>query len=127
MPPGIAVARAGPRVGEDRHRHAAGGDRAAVDVRQAVFHREVVEQEPRLEIVETVEDDVAALGETLGVAVIEVIDVGVDHDIGVDPRDLGAGGLGLGHFPLDVLLVEEHLSLEVGQLDRVAIPTLFTS
>jgi hypothetical protein len=47
--------------------------------------------------------------------------VGVDVDAGVDAGEVEAGGFGLGEGGAGIGFVEEHLALEVGGLDEVAV------
>ena len=51
----------------------------------------------------------------------EVGDVGVDVDAGVDAGEMAAGGFGFGESGAGVVFVEEHLALQVGGLDEVAV------
>ena len=55
---GHQAGEAGGFAGQDRHRLAFGADAAAVDPRLAVLHREIVEQEPRGEVVGAIDDHV---------------------------------------------------------------------
>ena len=108
-------------VRQNRERRADGADRAAVDVRSAVLHGAVVQEVTRLEVVDAVEQDVRAGREPLGVARIEVVDDRRDLDARIDPRELAFGGFGFRHGVADVLLVVEHLTLKIRELDEVAI------
>ena len=56
-----------------------------------------------------------------GVCGDEVGDVGEDFDAGVDACEMEAGGFGFRESGAGVVFVEEHLALEVGGLDEVAI------
>ena len=47
--------------------------------------------------------------------------MGVDVDAGVDAGEVAAGGFGFGEGVAGVGFVEEHLALEVGGLDEVAV------
>jgi hypothetical protein len=47
--------------------------------------------------------------------------VRVDLDAGVDAGEVTAGGFGLGEGGAGVVFVEEHLALEVGGFDEVAV------
>ena len=51
----------------------------------------------------------------------QVGDVGVNCDAGVEARDVSARGFGLRQALAGVGLVEEHLALQVGRLDEVAV------
>ncbi len=51
----------------------------------------------------------------------EIGDVRVHGDGGVEPGDVAAGGFGFGEAVAGVGLVEEHLALEVGGFDEVAV------
>ncbi len=47
--------------------------------------------------------------------------MGVDADGGVDACEVAAGGFGFGEGGAGVVFVEEHLALEVGGLDEIAV------
>jgi hypothetical protein len=84
-------------------------------------HRQVVQQVPGLEVVQPVDDEIHAVDEALGVAMVEVVHVRLDVDLPVDQLQPLPGGFGLGHGLLHVPLVVEHLALEVRDLHDVAV------
>ena len=96
-------------------------DEAAVDPRLVQLHGHVVDQVTHLEVVGAVEDQIGVLGQFEDVGPIDVGDDRLDVNRRVDGREFSRGGLGLGQVLGDVLLVEEHLPLQVGRFDEVAI------
>jgi hypothetical protein len=52
---------------------------------------------------------------------IDVIDDRLDSHLAVDSAELSGGGLGLGQVRADVVLIEEHLSMEVMGLNEVSV------
>ena len=107
-------------AGEDVHGGGVGADGGGIDPGAVVADAEVVDEVAGLEVVGTVEDDVGG-EERGGVGGDEVGDVRVDVDGGVDAGEVAAGGFGLGEGGAGVVFVEEHLALEVGGLDEVAV------
>ncbi len=105
---------------QDVHGGGVGSYGGGVDPGARVADAEVVDEVAGFEVVGAVEDDVGAQ-EVGGVGWDEVGDVGVDVDAGVDAGEVAAGGFGFGEGGAGVVFVEEHLALEVGGLDEVAI------
>ena len=114
-----AEARRAP--GDEDRGDAAGADARAVDPRHAPLDRRVVDEIPSLEVVEAVHDQVHVGDELADVPRVDVGDDRLDHDVAVDPRDPPRRGRGLRQLVLDVVLVEERLALQVGELDDVAV------
>lgn len=106
--------------GEDVHGGGVGADGGGVYPGAVVADAEVVDEVAGLEVVGAVEDDVGG-EEVGGVGWDEVGDVGGDADAGVDAGEMAAGGFGFGESGAGVVFVEEHLALEVGGLDEVAV------
>lgn len=116
-------ARIGGRVKaawEDVHGGGVGSYGGGVDPGAVVADAEVVDEVAGFEVVGAVEDEVGG-EEVGGVVRDEVGDVGVDVDGGVDAGEVEAGGFGFGEGGAGVGFVEEHLALEVGGLDEVAV------
>jgi hypothetical protein len=109
------------RVRQHREGHAGGADRRAVHIRPAGFHREVVRQVARLEVVQPVDEHIGARGVPFDVRVIEIVDDRGHPHLRIDAGDLAPGGFRLGYPLRDIALVEQHLPLQVGQLDIVTV------
>jgi hypothetical protein len=105
---------------QDVHGGGVGSYGGGVDPGARVADAEVVDEVAGFEVVGTVEDEVGG-EEGGGVGGDEVGDVGVDVDAGVDAGEVAAGGFGFGEGGAGVVFVEEHLALEVGGLDEVAV------
>ena len=118
---GHQAGEAGRFAGQNRHRLPFGADAAAVDPRLAVFHGEIVEQEPRGEVVGAVDDHVHVAGQLRDVEVRDIGNDRLDFDFGIDAAQFVGGGDGLGQPVGHVLLVVQHLALQVVELDEVAI------
>jgi hypothetical protein len=109
-----------PLFGEDVHGGGVGPDGCGVDPGTGVADAEVVDEVAGFEVVGAVEDNVG--GEEIGGVVgDEVGDVRGDLDAGVDAGEVAAGGFGFGESGAGVVFVEEHLALQVGRLDEIAI------
>ncbi len=115
------AAQAGGFAGQDGHRLPFGPQAAAVDPGNPALQGDVVEQHAGFEIVGAVEDHVDALGQIHDVGVIDVGDQRLDRDLRVDFSQLGRRGNGLGQAGCDVVLVEQHLPLQVVDFQKVAI------
>jgi hypothetical protein len=109
----------GPR--EDVHGGGVGADGGGIDPRAGVADGEVVEEIAGFEVVGAVEDEVNAGEQGLDVGRDEVGDVGGEADGGVDASEVTAGGFGFGEGLEGVVFVEEHLALEIGGFDEVAV------
>ena len=120
LPPGITLGG----VRQDGQRHAHRAYRTAVHVGNAVLYRAVIGQVARFEVIQAVNQDVRALGVTLDVGVVQVIDNGGHFHLGIAAGDLALGGLGLGNRIGHILLIEQHLALQVGELDKIAVDNL---
>ena len=118
---GHQAAEAGRFAGQDRQRLAFGAQAAAVDPRNAELDGRVVEQEPRLEIVGAIDQAIDAVQQPLDVRVIDIGDDRFDFDLGIDLRQPILGRDRLGQAGGHVVLVVEHLPLQVVQLQEVAI------
>jgi len=108
------------RFGEDVHGGGVSAYGGGVDPGACVADAEVVDEVAGFEVVGAVEDDVG-VEEVGGVLGDEVGDVRVEVDAGVDAGEVAAGGFGLGKGGACVVFVEEHLALEVGGLDEIAV------
>ncbi len=106
---------------QHREGHACGADGRAIDIRDPSFHGQVVGQVTRFEIVEPVDHDIDAVREALDVRVVDVIDDRGHPDVGVGPGDTSLRGLRFRQSIGDVLLIEQHLALQVRQFHDVAI------
>ena len=113
--------RVGCGMGQDGERRADRADRAPVDVRNSVLDSEIVHQITRLEVVETIDEDVDTLRMQRNVAVAQIIDHRCDADVGIDQGDSAPGGFGLGDGVGNVLFVEQYLPLKVCDLDEIPI------
>ena len=107
--------------GQDVHGGGVGADGGGVDPWGAGLDGEIVEQVAGFEVVGGVEDDVCAAEEGGCVGRGQIGDVGCDSGFGVDLGEAAAGSFGLGQGFSGVLFGEEHLTLEVGGLDEVAV------
>ena len=107
-------------MGEDVHGGGVGAYGGGVDPGAVVADAEVVDEVAGFEVVGAVEDEVGG-EEGGGVGWDEVGDGCVDADAGVDAGEVAAGGFGLGEGGAGIVFVEEHLALEVGGLDEVAV------
>jgi tetratricopeptide (TPR) repeat protein/predicted Ser/Thr protein kinase len=112
---------AGALPGDHREHHPVAPHAAAVHPRLPELHARVVEEEPRLEVVGAVEHKVGVGDEPFDVPRVHVGHARLDGDVAVDLRELRRGGRGLRQVRAHVLLVEEHLALEVVELDEVAV------
>ncbi len=106
---------------QDWERHARRTDRRTVDIRHASLDREVVCEIARLEVVEAVDENIHAVRVALDVRVVHVVDDRGDPHFGIYRGNLAFGGLRLWHCVRDVALVEQHLTLEVRELDDVPV------
>ncbi len=105
---------------KDVHGGGVGANGGGVDPGAVVADAEVVDEIAGFEVVGAVEDDIG--GEELGgVLGNQVGDVGVDANAGVDAGEVTAGGFGFGESGAGVVFIEEHLALEVGGFDEVAV------
>ena len=107
------TAKATGLAGEDRHRLAMAADTACVDPRNARFERRIVDQETDFKIVRAVEYQIGPFSKLQDVRVIDVGHDGLNGDLRVDAAEFVGRGNGLGDTGGDVLLVEEHLPLQV--------------
>src|SRR5438093_792952 len=110
---------AGRDLRDNRHRHAVRGDRAAVDPREASPDRDLVQEEPELHVVRSVHDEVDPFQNGLDVRGVDVLRDPLDGHGRVHDPQPPRGDLRLRE--VHVGLVEQHLPLEVVQLDDVAV------
>src|SRR5262249_20740297 len=96
-------------------------DAAAVDPRLVQLDRRIVDEITDLEIISAIEDEVGVLDQLDDVGVVDVGDNRLDVNAGVDGPEFAGGRLGLGQVLGDIVLVEEHLALQVADFDEVAI------
>ena len=108
-------------MGQDRKCRSHRADRASVDVGNAVPYREIIGEVARFEVVQAVHKDVSTGRVLSDVAMVEIVDDRRDAHGGVDLRESAPSGLRLGNGVLDILLVEQHLSLEIRDLDKIAV------
>jgi hypothetical protein len=108
------------RFGEDVHGGRVSAYGGGVDPGAVVADAEVVDEVTGFEVVGAVEDEVG-VEEIGGVGGDEVGDGRGDVDGGVDAGEVETGGFGFGEGGAGVVFVEEHLALEVGGLDEVAV------
>jgi len=108
-------------VGQNGESHAVARNRRGVDPRHAQLHRDIVDQEARLEIVSAVQDEREAGQEFLSIPRAEVGDHALHGHIGVDGMQPAFGGDGFGQRVAGVGLVEQRLALQVRGLDEVAV------
>jgi hypothetical protein len=117
---GEEAGEAGGFAGEDVHAGGVGADGGGVNPGAILVNAEIVDEVAGLEVVGGVEDEVGAFEQGQGGG-DEVGDVGGDGEVGVDGGEFAAGGFGFGEGVAGVGFVVEHLSLEVGLFDEVAI------
>ena len=103
---------------EDRELAVEAEDRGGDD-RDVQPDRGVVEQKPRREVVETVDDDVVALDDLHDVGGVEPDGVLDDVDVRVDRGDRLLGGVDLGDA--DPVRRMDHLALQVREIDLVVV------
>ncbi len=106
---------------QDRIGHAHRTDRTAIDKRYAVLHGAIIGQVAGLEVVEPIDHDVRAIGIAFDIPVVDVIDDRRDVYLRIDPGDLAFRRLRFGDCIGNIPFVEQHLPLQVGELDEVAI------
>ena len=95
-----------------------------VDPGDAVHYGDIIDKKTGLQVIGAVEDEIGALDEDFDGFVVSVGDKRLDVDLRVYATKLAGGGFGLGEVLGDIIFIEEHLSLEVAQLDEVAINEL---
>jgi hypothetical protein len=105
----------------DEQRQAVGAHAGPVDPGNARAHADVVEQEPRLEVVGAVQDEVGAGEQGVRVVGDEVGHDPAHLDVRVQRAQVCFRRRRLGHSERDVRLVEERLALQVRLLDEVAV------
>ena len=106
-----------------QHRHdlSVTADATTVDPRNAGLKREIVHQEPRLEVIRAVENEIDVASQFANVVAIDVRDNRFQFDRTVDASQLLNGGDRLRHLSSDVVFIEQHLALQIGCLDKIAI------
>jgi hypothetical protein len=107
--------------GADGHGEAVTGHGGGVNPGHAVLDGKIVDQETRLEIVGSIEDEIEAGEQVSGVAWAEVGDDAFHGYTGVDEAELALGGDGLGQRGEGVGFVKEGLALKIRGLDKIAI------
>ncbi len=108
-------------AGTNGHGQPVTGDGGGVDPRESGVHREVVDQEARLEIVGAIEEQMDSREEGFGVARAEIGDDAFDGNGGIDRPQFAFGGDGLGKGTESVGFVEERLPLQVRRLHEIPI------
>ena len=99
--------------------HALAADGPGVDPGRARGDGHVVDEEPGLEVVGAVHDQIEAGEQVAGVAAGHVLDHGLHVDLGIGLQEPTGRDLGLG--APDVDLMKEDLPLEVGDLHDVPV------
>ena len=108
-------------MGPNGHRDAIRPDRSTVDPVDVVLHAGIVNEVTRGEIVSAVHDDIARLDETLDSRIVDVNDVRLDFDSGVDFPQVVRSGDGFRQTLFGVTLREHRLPLQIGRFDEVSI------
>src|SRR3990172_145809 len=116
---GDEATEAGGASGDDRHHHALGRDRARVDPGDVRFQAGVVHEQPGLHVVRAVEEQVDPAEEVGGVREAGGLRPGLADDLRVPRQEPLPGDNRL--RAVDVALHEERLTLEVRELDDVAV------
>jgi hypothetical protein len=110
------------RVGNRHRKHAVSPGITVIDIPvDPTAPPGVVEQIPRLEVVRAVQDDVCPGDQSLHVVAGHIRHDRRHRHAGVDPPDRLGGRDGLRSTGQGIGLVEQQLTLQVGQLDEVPV------
>ncbi len=104
-----------------RHRHAFGRHGGAINVRNTLRDREVIQEIPSLEVIQPVKQEITVGREISDAACIDIGDDCPNPNRGVRVPQPQPCGFCLGHAPLGITLGEECLPLQVRLLDHVSI------
>src|SRR5439155_1074928 len=81
----------------------------------------VIHDEPRLEIIESIKNEVHITDVIFNVSGIHIVDARFDLDGRIHTTKLSLRGYRLGKILLDVGFVEKGLPLEIRQFDKIAV------
>ena len=106
---------------KNRHDHATCSNRAGVDVRQPVLYSEIIQQVPRIEVVQTVHKKAHACCDVFGVVGVKVSDHGLHFNVRIDRQQSLGSGDRLGPRSIRIRLTIQHLPLQICLLDDIPI------
>src|SRR4029453_18352290 len=81
----------------------------------------VVEHETRLEIVETIQNQIHAVDVVLDVRGVHIINDGFNGNSGIDTAKFGGSGDGFRKILTNVILIIERLTLKIGKVHEIAV------